>query len=155
MAVGDIGGIGLRAGGMGGIGGVGGVAFTAPAAAATAAPAGAGADTAASSPASPFASAAQINTLVQGLNNLAASSSLFQPFAGQLAQLNTMVANIDVNIPLAHQPLADNIALLLLALLDEMNKQRNDQGNGGSPLVDLIVAQAMLQPAGAFVNTTA
>jgi hypothetical protein len=74
---------------------------------------------------------------------------------GQLTQLNTMVANIDFNTPLSHQPLADNIALLLLALLDEMNKQRNDQGNGGSPLVDMIVAQALLQPAGAFINTTA
>lgn len=155
----DVGGIGAGVGigaGIANLGPVGGIASAAPAASTTAAPAAT--NMGPGTPAlSPFTSAAQLNTLVQGLNNIAATSSVLQPFSDQLTQLNTMVANIDVNTPLARQPLSDTIAALLLALLDEMNRQNQNSGNGGgSPLIDMILAQALTQPTvGVFINTSA
>lgn len=110
----------------------------------------------------PLNSAVQLNTMVQSLNNLAASSSLFQPAMGQLSQLNDMVASIDFNQPLSQQPLADSIAALLIALLNQLNQHGNDAsisagggGGGTSPLVGMVMAQVALQPMGNFVNTTA
>lgn len=168
MAVGDISAVGLGNGVVGAPASTSSVSTLSPTPATTPSPTPLTADVN-PTPTTAGTDMVRLNGLVQALNRLASSSSLLQPATAtgaersaaalqdRMVQLNVMVAAIDVNVPLSQQPMADAIAGLLIDLLNDLNQQRNDAtGNQGtSPIVQLILAQALLQPSGTFVNTTA